>query len=232
MRLEKLTQNGFMKLKSDLERYQGDIDPHFDINNYESEDIFYNGEIIEIDKKKSFENKLVIGKYFLHVFPNEFFPDIKTWNWLSLLYYKQLLNVEKKIGALQRLFVDENFSYYPHTHLLKSPYDICKFYKDDLNKIKFLLLDKANINGSIYLEISKRQDIIKNHNFIEVACDFFYDKNTKSLKKGISKQSTVLRLIKVWKQYERSFDMYRMPSKKIINELLIKHDEFAQCIEA
>ena len=56
---------------------------------------------------------------------------------------------------------------------------------------------------------------MKNLMFNEVAYKLFYDENTKSLKKGIGKD--IRRLIKIWKQYERGFDMYRMPSQEIIN---------------
>ena len=86
-----------------------------------------------------------------------------------------------------------------------------------------------NGGNSLYNEIVKRQDIIKNCHFIEVAHELFYDENTKSIKKQTSKQ-IVLRLIKIWKQYERGFDMYRMPSQEIINKLLVKHNEFAKFI--
>ncbi len=66
---------------------------------------------------------------------------------------------------------------------------------------------------------------------MKVARRFFYDENTKSLKKDIgSIKESIIRLIKVWKQYERSFDMYRMPSEEIINKLLIKHNEFRKFI--
>ena len=171
---------------------------------------------------------------FLHFFPEGFSPDIETWNWLSLVYYRQLLNSHNKIGQLERVFIIKNTSYYPYSHLLKTPYDICKFYKfysdqeNKLSKIKFLLLDNINTNGTLFSEVVKRQDIMKNFMFIEVAYKLFYDENTKSLKKAIGKD--IRRLIKIWKQYERGFDMYRMPSQEIINRLLVKHKEFSEFI--
>ena len=64
----------------------------------------------------------------------------------------------------------------------------------------------------------------KNLEFLKVAKQLFYNKNTKSIKKNISEPTQ--RLIKIWKQYERSFDMYRMPANTIINKLLVKHKEF------
>ena len=105
-------------------------------------------------------------------------------------------------------------------------YDICRFYKSKnaLKEIEFFLQDKVNANGVFYRRIAENQDIVKNPTFIKVARQFFYNEKTKTLKKDIT--NPIQRLIKVWKQYERSFDMYRMPSKEVINRLLIKHDEF------
>ena len=225
MKLQKLTLKGMKQLKTDLEKIsrENTVDPIIDIKKYGTEQV----EGIEIDKNKQFENKLSVGKYFLHVFPEKFEPDIQTWNWLAILYYKQLLNARKKIGELQRLFISESSSDYQYRHLLKAPYDICRFYKKDLNDFRFLLLDKVNINGELYRKTVESPEIRKNPEFMKVARKFFYNENTKSLKKNIG---IIIRLIKVWRQYERSFDMYRMPSEEIINKLLIKHHEFGKFI--
>ena len=230
MKLQKFTLKGMMTLQSYLEKHRSTSDPYIDITDYESEEIYYNEKYIEIDKKKSFTNKLSVGKYFLHIFPENFLPDIETWNWLSILYYRQLLNKQRKIGELQRIFISKNISYYPYNHLLKAPYDICKFYKigNRLNEVEFLLLDAVNVNSTLYTEVIKRQDIMKNPTFLEVARKLFYDEDIKSFKKRIGKD--VPRLIKIWKQYERGFDMYRMPSQEILNKLLVKHSEFKEFI--
>ena len=230
MKLQKLTLKGMMTLQSYLEEHRSTSDPHIDITDYESEEIYHNENCIEIDKKKSFTHKLSVGRYFLHIFPADFLPDIETWNWLSILYYNQLLNTHNKIGQLERLFITKDPLYYPYIHLLKAPYDICKFYKtqDKLKEIEFLLLDDVNDNGVLYREVAKRQDIMKNLKFLEVARKLFYDENTKFLKKKVGKD--IQRLIQIWKQYERGFDMYRMPSQEIINKLLVKHSEFNKFI--
>ena len=228
MKLQKLTSKGMKQLKTDLEKISKEniVNPIIDIKKYETKQV----EGIEIDKNKYFENKSSVGKYFLHTFSEGFQPDIQTWNWLSVLYYKQLLNIHRKIGELQRLFISESSSDYRYRHLLKAPYDICRFYKKNLNDFRFLLLDKVNINGELYRRTVESSEIRKNPEFMKVARQFFYDENTKSLKKNIGIKESIIRLIKVWRQYERSFDMYRMPSKEVINRLLIKHDEFGKFI--
>ncbi len=224
MKLQKLTSKGMTKMEQDLTKFYSEnkVTPQMDIKHYESEEISeFN---ITIDKNKLFDNKLSVGKYFLHIFPDTFEPCNNTWNWLSVLYYNQLLNLHGKVGELRRLFISDNYSYYPYRHLLKAPYDICRFYKDNLDDVKFLLLDKVNKNSTFYRRIAENQDIIKNPEFMKVARQFFYDEKTKSIKDGVT--DIIQRLIKVWKQYERSFDMYRMPAEDIIKKLLKQHDEF------
>ena len=228
IKLQRLTEKSMEKLKDDLEkiRIENSINPTIDIKKYETEQ----NEDIVVDKHKIFENKLSVGKYFLHIFPENFQPDKETWNWLAIFYYKQLLHDHKKIGELQRLFISGNSQDYHYRHLLQAPYNICKFYKKNVNDLKFLLLDKVNKNGILYRRIVENSEIRKNLEFMKVARQFFYDENTKLLKKDISIRKSIERLIKVWRQYERSFDMYHMPSEQIINKLLSKHDEFRDFI--
>ena len=224
MELRKLTTKGMAKLEKDLTIFYSEnkVNPQMNIQSYESEKIVeFN---ITLDKNKVFDNKLSVGKYFFHIFPDNFYPCHKTWNWLSVFYYKQLLNMHGRVGELRRLFIPEHYAFYPYRHLLKPPYDICRFYKSKSDDFKFILLDKANGNSEFYRRIAENQDIIKNLEFIKVARYFFYDEKNKSLKSEAT--GIIQRLIKVWKQYERSFDMYRMPSNLIIKKLLAKHDEF------
>ena len=230
--LRKLTSKGMKKLEQDLEEMKENSTSTLSIvlHKYESEEI----KKIEIDKNKIFEDKLSVGKYFLRIFSNDFQPCVGVWNWLSIFYYKQLLNNRGTIGELQRLFIHENFPDYRFRHLLKGPYDICIFYKKfkeiDLNEIRFLLMDKVNVNGEFYRQFVERPDIRKNLHFMQTAKVLFYDEKSKNFKKEFNVKEDVSRLMKVWKQYERSFDMYRMPSEEIINKLLRKHDEFLKFI--
>ena len=231
--LRKLTAKGMDKLEKDLEQIKENdiLNPHIMIDKYESEAV----KNIYIDKNKIFEDKLSVGKYFARVFSNGFQPCIGVWNWLAVFYYKQLLNSRGAIGELQRLFVPENFYRYNFRHLLKGPSDVCMFYKKnkeeaDLNEIRFLLMDKVNVNGEFYRRFVERPDMRKNLCFIQIAKMLFYDEETKGFKKNFNVKEHMSRLIKVWKQYERSFDMYRMPSEEIVNKLLRKHDEFLQFI--
>lgn len=223
MKLCELTPRGNQKLKKDLERFRADTFPKINIDDYEAKDTE-----IEIDEDKRFRNKLDVGKYFLGVFQDTP-PTPGMWNWLSVLYFEQLLNTQGKIGELQRLLIPDKFYFsYPFVHLLMAPYDVCKFYRNEINEIDFLLRDPVHVNGGLYLQTVKIQGIVTNHNFIRVARRLFYDENEQAVKKGSASDSGIIRLVKLYKQYERSFDMYLMPSEVVIDKLLRRHKEFAR----
>ena len=223
MKLHELTTRGNQKLERDLERFRADTSPKINIDDYDAKKTD-----IEIDENKRFSNKLDVGKYFLGVFQDTP-PKPEMWNWLSALYFKQLLNTQGEIGALQRLFIsDKSYFAYQFRHLLMAPYDVYKFYRNEINEIDFLLRDPVNVNGGLYTEIVKRQDIFKNHNFIRVARKLFYDEKEQVIKKGGASMNGIRRLIKLYGQYERSFDMYRMPSEVVIDKLLKRHKEFVR----
>ena len=227
MKLHELTPRGNQKLEKDLEKFRASDTsspkPKISIDDYDADETD-----IEIDENRQFSNKLDVGKYFLGVFQDTP-PKPGMWNWLSVLYFEQLLNTQGRIGGLQRLFVSDKFYFsYQHVHLLMVPYDVCKFYRHNINEIDFLLRDPVNVNGGLYLEIVERQDIVKNHNFIRVARELFYDEKEQSIKRRSTSGDGIGRLIKLYKQYERGFDMYRMPSEVVIDELLKRHKEFAR----
>lgn len=222
-----------MEKTLDKLKEENKIKPQLNINDYEAKRIS-GFESVEVDERKIFTNKMAVGKYFLHVFPLELNPCPGTWNWLSILYFQQLLSNRNTVGDLKTIFVPENYSFYPYRHLLKAPYDICKFYKNEhgeqlwSKKIDFILMDNVNVSKELYRRIAENQDIIKNHEFIKTARKLFYNEKEKSLKKNVS--YGIKRLIKIWKQYERSFDMYRMPSEHFF-KLLNRHPEFHQFIK-
>ncbi len=226
MKLHELTTRGNQKLERDLEKFRAHDTPFpkINIDDYEAKETD-----IEVDENKRFSNKLDVGKYFLGVFQDTP-PKPRMWNWLSVLYFEQLLNTQGKVGELQRLFVSDKF-YSWHLRLLMVPHDVCKFYRHNINEIDFLLRDPVNVNGRLYMGIVERQDIVKNHNFIGVARKLFYDEKEQVIKKGGASENGIGRLIKLYKQYERSFDMYRMPSETVIDKLLKRHKEFDRFLD-
>ena len=182
---------------------------------------------IEIDKTKIFNNKFELVEYLYSKLKDLEIIENSIWHFLVIVYYKQLISSKVKNGVgkgLDRFFIKKERTYYPHTHLLKAPFDFYSFYTTTPQDINFLLLNPVNEGGQLLLEIIKRQDIMKNKNFIEVVKTILYDKRKKKIKRGF--KDGILRLIDLFKQYERSYDLYSMPAKDILEKLIVKHKEF------
>ena len=140
-----------------------------------------------------------------------------------LIYHKQLLKNGTELGEEKRFFIDTTDSYYRSRHLLKNTFDFYKFYHKNPSDIKFLLLNPVNENSDSFLQITKRQNIMKNKNFILVSKKLIFDAKKEKLKTGHDK--LIARLIHLWQQYERTFDLYSMPYKQII-KLINKKDTY------
>ena len=220
MKLQRLTITGMNDLERELLRVQNEANPTLDIDKFKTEPT----KDIKINPNKIFKSKLELGKYLLTIFDNNHIePNARIWGWLFLLYQKQFWNKYGKIGEVKRVFysTEETYSY---THVLVPIYDICKFYKNDMEQIAFLLSEPINESGGIYLNTVKKQDRMKNINFINVAKRLFYDNKKKQFKRG--REDGMDRLIELYNQYERGFDMYRMPSDYFINKIIRrKHKE-------
>ncbi len=198
-------------------------------NNLDQED--FPGEAIstnvEIDEDKTFDNKFELGKYLyerLGSIPEN--TDTRVWHFLVIVYHKQLLKNNGEIGETGRFYLDIQKSFHssPHLHLLKSVFDVYNFYSKSTESIKYLLLNPINESSKLFLEIVKRQDIMKNKNFIQASRILFYDDKENKIKRGV--EEATLRLIDLFKQYERTYDLYSMPADKILDNLISKHEEF------
>ena len=226
MNLKQLTNSGMSQLQRDIASMRDKTNPQIYIDRYDSRPI----ADVSVDSHKQFTDKYEIGEYFTEVFSESGLTlTSEIWNWLSLLYYKQLLNPYRQIGEVERLFIFPKRSHntYPYVHLLKVPYDFYKYYrdKDRLDLISFLLRQPVNINRGIYLEIVKRPKIMKNHNFMGVIKHLFSEGD--QIKRNYSDKVT--RLIRLYQQYDRSFDMYRLSPRDFLKKLASdKHKEFHQ----
>ena len=232
--LKKLTQEGMVDLRQDLVRIRESriSYPKINADSYSSLSV---EPQIGIDPNFTFANKGDVGRYFYRTFNQAGFnPDTATWNWLGLVYYHQLLNSDGQIGELERLFmVPRGLSgrnrRYPYVNLLKVPYDIYSLYarNEQLDLVDFLLSGPVTVHRDLYRELAKRPRLIRNPNFVAVVKRLFVGEDNK-IKPGHTPK--LARLIKLYRQYERGFDMYSMEPTALIDRLHRKHKEFSQFI--
>ena len=230
--LQNLTYEGMASLHRHLAELRGAkvSNPEIRLDDYGS---YVVEPQIEIDSSFEFTNKRDVGRYFYRVFsPTGFNPDIATWNWLGLVYYRQLLNSDGQIGELERLFMApkglQGYSRrYPYVNSLRVPYDIYSLYarNDQLDLVEFLLSGPVTVHRDLYRELTKRPRLIRNPNFVAVVKKLFVGEDNR-IKQGHTPK--LARLIKLYRQYERGFDMYSMKPAAFIDRLRRKHKEFSQ----
>ena len=215
--VRRLTKSSQQKLKNDI--VSGSINNQtktIEVADYQSEVL---DDRLEINFNQHFVNKFELGQYLYQVFKDSSFkPDESVWNWLGLNYFDRLLNTKGQIGQIQRLFIFQNEYQGRFTHLLMGPYEFyCHYCQLNLiESVKFFLQDDINVNGGIYLETIKRFDLARNIKFIETIKTLFFDGSERRIS---GSQEKLIRLIKVWQQYDRSFDLYHISSEDFINLL-------------
>ena len=220
--LARLSRQANQKFKQVCESYDDNSDGKpLDINDFSTEKLSYS---VEIDEHKEFANKFALGQYLYATLKGK---DVESgaWHFLVIIYCQQLLNKDHKIGSIERFFIDSAIPYYPFAHLLKPVFDLYCLYHETPELIKFLLLNPVNKSGGLFLETVKRQDLVQNENFIKVSRKLFYDEKNEKIKKGGNSKDIILRLVSLFRQYERAYDLYSMPAEMILKKLLSKHAE-------
>ena len=214
--LGKLTREADEKFLQKLKESKEDL--NLNIEDFETKKI----DEIEIDEKKIFKNKFELAKYLYETLPN---TEIETrvWHFLVIIYHQQLLK-KGKAGEIERFYYKDSF-HNKHIHLLKSPYEFYQLYSKKPDLIEFLFSNPVNENGAFFLEITKRPSIMRNRQFIKVCKQLFCKEG-----KIVGSVDLLKRLITLFNQYDRTYDMYGMPSEKIISDLLTRHSEFTDII--
>ena len=236
IKLRKLTDSGQNQLHADLRQCYASADPavinlpveyiNSHLDRYESEVINdYRGVVIEIDEKKRFANKFDAGIYFVNLFAtHRFIPNEATWNFLSLVYYKQLLNTSGSIGEMRRMFLFNEFRY-PYSHCLKAPYDFCQIHSlatgdYSVDSIQFLLLSPVHIHPGVYRRVLEIKDFWTDINVLITARKLFFDADMNPIRGADRK---VRDLVRIYRQYGRAYDMHSLPSDKFLEILRNKH---------
>ncbi len=223
IQLKSLTKRGTSKLEKDLEVYKEMSYPEFNIDDYATTDPDEGLENITLDETKQFLNKLDAGKFFLKLFGGRNISD-KIWNYIFLIYYKQVFREGGIIGKdISRVFLSPSNSYAPSSHCFKVPYRLCSIHKKHLDNINFLLQDPINTNKSVLLEVIKKPSVASNLNFIKVIKDLYIDRNSHFFGKDggeYTYNGGIKRLMQLYNQYDRCFDMYHIEPEKFIEMLL------------
>ena len=223
--LRQLTRKGNSKFRRWCEK--NDPSESLNLEVFQSESmsnlVEIDGIVIKIDESKIFSNKFELGAYLYEKLEHCPVND-RIWHFLTVVYHNQLLRKDGSIGEFNRFYLKKQLKHRHSRHLLQPVFNLYSLYHKQPELIRFLLLGPVNEAAKVFLETVQRQDLMKNENFIRVSKRIFYDEKNNILKPKISQY--FLRLIALFMQYERTYDLYSMPVDRILNDLINKHPEF------
>jgi hypothetical protein len=201
------------------------------------EDIYsvqaYNEIVVE---QRHFPSRLDFAKYadriFAQVEPDAIFNDAGLWSWLSLYYFEQVCPVGKdglrKPGRDYRHIPDPGFRLV-HRHLLSGAYLVYTIYGLGGLLAGFLLYSALPTETQIFHQIVSRQNLISNPVVVEAAGRLYFNKKTKSPKRGAFQTNTagtLSRFIMVIQQLDLNYDLYSMETYELLELLPPEFDRW------
>jgi len=183
---------------------------------------------IMIDEEKEFRSKLELTEYLdkclnnLGIRREDVIGNIGFWTWLAYIWFEQLTNNRKNILKREEHYIcttPSNYRRY-YIHLVAPPYIIYSLHGLPISKL-FLYNPPWEINDFTE-RVAANQFLISHKNIVEVIYRLYFDENLgrpKSRATSHNVEGSVRRFIKVFQQFEFTYDVYSMLSEQIINLL-------------
>ncbi|MGC8887533.1 MAG: hypothetical protein ACP5MG_10290 [Verrucomicrobiia bacterium] len=219
----------FKEYHSNLYNSQSQKIPQLDKEPYSLEYI----PNIEVDEKKEFKTKEDIAKYLDEIFTtrNADRKDLLSaknkgiWTYLAYIWFDQLTNNKQNILKRPENYIATDPSKYRrfYIHLVLSPYVIFSQYKSYKEPIWKLFLYNYPYESNDFAErVAPNQFIISHPNIVEAIYHLYFDQEKNIPKKNATSNDiagNVRRFIKVFQQYELTYDVYSLTAEQIINLL-------------
>jgi hypothetical protein len=186
-------------------------------------------------KPIQFKSRYQLALYLDSLIPEsqagEIARDIGFWTWLSLFYFEQLSPLRndgtRKIGQLVRYIpsISDFRTYY--RHLLIGPWLAYRAHGDKPELSKVVLAGPPDQPGELAEQLLSRQEIITNANVLSVAKTLYLDANDRPKSgSGGSRQGSPRRFAAVLAQFDRTYDLFTMPSEELLEFLPREFDRF------
>jgi hypothetical protein len=158
--------------------------------------------------------------------------DPGLWSWLAAAWMDHIAPVDngrRQLGATARWIpaVGDYQKYY--RHLLAGPYQIFRAHREDPDRAMVLLATGVGSPGEAAEQLSARQEILSNGNFLEAATRLYYDAEQGKLKRGSGGKGpgSPRRLAKdMLEQFTLTWDFYGMGAAEIVSLLPAEFDRF------
>lgn len=193
----------------------------------------YNEIVVE---QRPFPSRLDFAKYadriFTQVEPDGLFNDIGLWSWLSLYYFEQVCPMGKdglrNPGRDYRHIPEPGFRF-GHRHLLSGAYLVYTIYGLGDLLAGFLIYSALPTEATIFHQITSRQNLISNPVVVEAAGRLYFNKKTKSPKRGAFQSNTagtLSRFVMVIQQLDLNYDLYSMETYELLDLLPPEFDRW------
>ena len=183
---------------------------------------------IMVDERRIFNLKLDLAKYLNSCFKDagvkreDVVGNNGLWTWLAYLWFEQLTNARRNILKREEHYIcttPSNYQRY-YIHLVAPLYIIYSQIPLPFSKL-FLYNPPWEINDFTE-RVAANQFLISHQNIIEVIYRLYFDEQQgrpKSRATSRDVEGGVRRFIKVFQQFELTYDVYLMTPEEII-ELL------------
>ena len=186
----------------------------------------------KIDTDGRFANKWEFGQYAWEVIaPLRGKPvldaDAGTWSWVVLLFLEQF------IPAGSRPLADEHyiptFDRKRYRHLARTPYELFGLHGDAASAPLSLAVSE---HGELSEQLLSRVELYRNRAFFLAVSQLYGEGGGKTfkLKRGAlsrNKRGTLRRLMKVFRQFDLTYDLQGMSPEEILGVMPREFERFA-----
>ena len=114
---------------------------------------------------------------------------------------------------------------YHSRHALRTT---CEYVRQYGEAVQFMFSKSPSERGEIIEQLSARQEIAACPAVVEAASELYNDKDRGTFKKGAAGRGrgSIVRLIKVLQQYQRTYDLYSLTGHQLVRMLPPEFDRF------
>jgi len=214
------------QLKTGIENYRPDLNDEPFSTEFKP--------VIEVDESKMFASKLELAEYIFDLFFNaginreDVIRNNGLWTWLAYIWFDQLTNNRKKVLEFAKYLCSLDYTDY-YRHLVACPYTIYSIHKRDNSKI--FLNTEIYRHTDIIEQIASRQSFVSHTNIIEVFSTLYFEQNRQKAKSGAQSRKrpgNIRRFVKVFQQFELTYDLYDMSPEQILDLLPEEFDRWKE----
>ena len=177
-------------------------------------------------------DRLSAGKFIYDLFEESHITgldnDQGVWSWLAAFFFEQLCPPNGRLGERARWILSSNYQKY-YRHLLAGPYKIYRAHSDNPHRALAILANPPHTPGEISEQLASRQELVTNRSVMEVASRLYIgSKGMPKRGSGGQGPGSPRRFALVLNQLDLTWDLYGLPSKKLLELLPAEFDRFRQ----